>query len=43
MTHNNNLKLYSREPNIYTDNEIFKIIFENQSLDEDDLEVKEIN
>jgi len=42
-THKNNLKEYSNQSAIYTDNDVFDIIFKNQSLDEDDLDVKEDN
>lgn len=41
MTHKNNLKEYSKEPNIYTDNDVFNIIFKNQVLDVNDLDAKE--
>lgn len=39
IIHKNNVKEYSKQSNIYTDNDIFDIIFKNQSLDADDLEV----
>ena len=38
-THKNNLKEYSQEPNIYTDNDVFDIIFKNRLLDVNDLNV----
>ena len=41
MTHKNNLKEYSNEPNTYTDNDVFNIIFKNQELDVHDLDAKE--
>lgn len=37
----NNLKEYFKESSLYTDNDIFNIIFVNQSLDVDDLEINE--
>ena len=41
MTHKNNLKEYFKESNIYTDNDVFNIIFKNKVLDVNDLDAKE--
>ena len=39
IIHKNNVTQYSKQSNIYTDNDIFKIVFKNQSLNANDLEV----
>jgi hypothetical protein len=39
IVHKNNVKEYFYQSNIYTDNDVFDIIFKNHSLDTNDLEV----